>query len=487
MQGKSINGYTLTKSLGIGGMAEVWLAENKLGKTAAVKLLLPKLCSDENIKTRFYTEAKVMVGLDHPFIRQVYDYGDIDGRPAIVMEYLDGEDMKGLMKRGQRFSDEELKKWWNQLVDALNYTHARGIVHRDLKPGNIFVDRQRNVKLLDFGIAKVKESIGATQTGQKLGTLMYMSPEQVRDSKSIDYHTDIYSLAVTFVHLITGKAPYDSDSSSDFEISEQIVYKPLDISGLPKFWADMLSPYLNKTPDQRPDLRPISDGNRAQPGSRMSSDDDDGTVVEGAPNRNVGRSPSDNLRTSTPTKRQPALANVQPKPAQKGNKKKNVWIVLLTLLVLAMGGVVAWLLIEKSTGGIEQFVEDYNNKVKSLDFQLENMVQDKKGNVANEIFILQGLDILKELEEMENDALFAKTDLVPRYTQKYAMFKEKLHAAELLLTQEINRQVQDDMADETNRYYVDAMNRMNLVKNLLRQANQGDAISIQKPQRQTQN
>ena len=238
-------------------MAEVWYAENKIGKKAAVKLLLPKLCDDDNVKSRFLTEAKVMVELDHPNIRQVYDYGDIDGRPAIVMEYLDGEDLKTRLKRGQRFKEAELERWWNQLVSALNYTHQKGIVHRDIKPGNIFVDREGNIKLLDFGIAKVRESISKTQTGQKLGTLMYMSPEQVKDSKHIDYRTDIYSLAVTFVHLITGKRPYDSDTSSDFEISEQIVYKSLDLSSVPSFWRDILSPYLRKEAHERPALRTI--------------------------------------------------------------------------------------------------------------------------------------------------------------------------------------------------------------------------------------
>lgn len=258
MEGKIISGYTLKRLLGVGGMAEVWYAENKIGKKAAVKMLLPNLCADENVKSRFYTEAEVMVKLDHPNIRQVLDYGDIDGRPAIVMEYLEGEDLKARMKRGQRFTDEELKRWWNQLVSALNYTHQKGIVHRDIKPGNIFVDRDGNVKLLDFGIAKVRDSISKTQTGQKLGTLMYMSPEQVLDSKHVDYRTDIYSLAVTFVHLITGKRPYDSDTSSDFEISEQIVRKPLDLRGLPVGWSEFLSPYLNKEANSRPALRPIS-------------------------------------------------------------------------------------------------------------------------------------------------------------------------------------------------------------------------------------
>ena len=234
MQGKVINGFELKSRLGLGGMAEVWYAENKIGKKAAVKFLLQKLCGDANVTSRFYTEAKIMVELNHPNIRQVYDYGEIDGRPVIVMEYLDGDDLKERLKRGQRFTDEELKKWWNQLVSALNYTHSKGIIHRDIKPGNIFVDGQGDIKLLDFGIAKVKESISSTQTGQKIGTLMYMSPEQVKDSKHIDHRTDIYSLAVTFVHLITGRKPYDSDTTSDFEISEQIVYKPIDLSELPE-------------------------------------------------------------------------------------------------------------------------------------------------------------------------------------------------------------------------------------------------------------
>lgn len=258
MQGKTINGYTIQNVLGVGGMAEVWLAENKIGKKAAVKILLPKLCDDTNVTSRFLTEAKVMVDLNHHNIRQVYDYDEIDGRPCIIMEYLEGNDLKARIKQGQKFSEQDLEKWWNQLVEALNYTHAKGIVHRDIKPGNIFVNNDGDIKLLDFGIAKVRESISSTQTGQKLGTLMYMSPEQVKDSKNIDYHTDIYSLAVTFVHLITGKRPYDSDTSSDFEISEQIVYKPMDLSELPVTWKQFLEPYLHKDPRQRQELRPFS-------------------------------------------------------------------------------------------------------------------------------------------------------------------------------------------------------------------------------------
>lgn len=278
MQGKIVNGYTLQQPLGVGGMAEVWLAENKIGKKAAVKVLLSKLCDDTNITSRFFTEAKIMVDLDHHNIRQVYDYSDIEGRPCIIMEYLEGEDLKSRLKRGQKFTKEELEKWWNQLVDALNYTHKKGIVHRDVKPGNIFVDNKGDVKLLDFGIAKVRESITTSLTGQKLGTLMYMSPEQIKDSKHIDYHTDIYSMAVTFFHLITGRKPYDSDASSDFEISEQIVYKPLDLSGLSQSWSSFLEPYLNKNPQERPDLKLLSSHVRTPEPKETVNDDE--TVIE---------------------------------------------------------------------------------------------------------------------------------------------------------------------------------------------------------------
>ena len=320
MQGKSISGYTLQRLLGTGGMAEVWYAENKIGKKAAVKLLLPKLCQDENVVSRFLTEAKVMVELNHPNIRQVYDYGDIDGRPTIVMEYLDGADLKAKLKRGQRFTQEELVKWWNQLVDALNYTHQKSIVHRDIKPGNIFVDREGNIKLLDFGIAKVRESISSTQTGQKLGTLMYMSPEQVRDSKHIDYRTDVYSLAVTFVHLITGKKPYDSDTTSDFEISEQIVYKPLDLSGVPKMWQSFLAPYLNKAPEQRPELYHFK--NTSTPAYRAESDDE-GTMVSDAPTKPM------------PKKVEPKH-ETQPELSEKPKSKKVLWIGLGAVAAVAL-------------------------------------------------------------------------------------------------------------------------------------------------------
>ena len=252
MQGKIVNGYMLKHLLGEGGMAEVWYAENEIGMPAAVKILYDKMTRNEQMLERFHNEAVVMVKLSHPNIRRVFGYGYIDNRHCIVMEYLEGNDLGSLLQSGRHFTDAELRRWWNQTADALNSTHAQGIVHRDIKPSNLFLDKEGNIKLLDFGIAKMQENNSMTRTGSLMGTLMYMSPEQVNDTKHVDYHTDLYSLAVTFVHLLTGKAPYDESSSSYLEIPLSIVTKPLDLSEVPSEWQDFLNPYLAKNPNDRP-------------------------------------------------------------------------------------------------------------------------------------------------------------------------------------------------------------------------------------------
>ena len=387
MEGKTINGYTLQRRLGVGGMAEVWYAENRIHKAAAVKLLNDDLSRNAAIVERFENEAEIMVKLDHDNIRQVYDFGELDGRPAIIMEYLEGDDLKARMKHGQRFTDEELIKWWNQLVDALNYTHKKGIIHRDIKPGNIFVDTEGNIKLLDFGIAKVRESISATQTGQKLGTLMYMSPEQVRDSKHIDYHTDNYSLAVTFVHLLTGKKPYDSDTSSDFDIQLSILTKPLDMNEVPEKWRGFLAQYLEKEPAQRAELKPfeaISSKNEAEPvaekpASTSIKHESDETIVD------IPVEPKKEIREEKPTKDNLQQEELPKEEQPKTNeKKKKVWIWLglfaafellsvlyhyLGLGILTMSALVflqfgLFLLLSL------KLINRYNNRVKNLPWKV---------------------------------------------------------------------------------------------------------------------
>ena len=328
MQGKTINGFELKRRLGVGGMAEVWYAENEIGMVAAVKILSKELSNNDVMKDRFLNEAKVMVKLNHPNIRKVYGFGSIDDRPCIIMEYLDGNDLKSISKRGRRFSDEELRKWWNQLVDALAYTHKQGIVHRDIKPSNIFIDGNGDAKLLDFGIAKLVDTSTGTMTGSTLGTRIYMSPEQVKDPKRVGAPSDAYSLAISFVHLLTGRAPYDSTTSSDYEIQVSIVTKPIDLSTLPLAWKEMLAPYLEKEADKRPALKPFVVETKPTPKANPGFDDD--ATVANMPN---------NIQTSVAERATPQPMTVETK------KKSSIvpWLVagaacIVAVVSLLMGG-----------------------------------------------------------------------------------------------------------------------------------------------------
>lgn len=243
MQNKTLNSFTLKHLIGKGGMAEVWYAENNLGKPSAVKIMLQKFIGEQQVVSRFEIEAKAMVQLTHANIRHVYDFGEHEQRPFIVMEYLDGEDLSELIKKNKKPTESQLQLWWQQCTDALEFTHNKGIIHRDIKPSNLFLTKDGTIKILDFGIAKVKQEISITGTGQALGTILYMSPEQIIDPKRVTKATDYYSLAVSFVHLISGKSPF-SETESQFKLQLQITNGEIDVSHLPDYWNQKLEPYL---------------------------------------------------------------------------------------------------------------------------------------------------------------------------------------------------------------------------------------------------
>src|SRR5690606_29230806 len=141
--------------------------------------------------------------------------------------------------------------WFDQTVSGLQYAHEQGVVHRDIKPANLFLTRDGTIKILDFGIAMVKENITMTETGQTLGTLIYMSPEQVLDPKRVDERTDMYSLGVTFYHLLTGKITYDITTDSGYLIQKKILETSLNLSILPEIWNVKLKNIISKHPSHR--------------------------------------------------------------------------------------------------------------------------------------------------------------------------------------------------------------------------------------------
>ena len=213
MIGRAISHYRVLETLGAGGMGVVYLAEDgRLGRQVALKFLPPEASRDETTLERFRLEARAASSLSHPGICTVFDIGDDDGSPFIVMEALKGETLRDRIKRAP-ITVSDVLDLAIQLADALDAAHSQGIVHRDIKPGNIFIGDKNRVKILDFGLAKLVQTANATATmsvedqltmpGSTLGTVSYMSPEQAR-GEEVDARSDLFSLGTVIYEMAAG-------------------------------------------------------------------------------------------------------------------------------------------------------------------------------------------------------------------------------------------------------------------------------------------
>jgi len=205
------NRYRLTEKLGIGGMAEVYKATDEvLGRTVAVKVMLPQYASDETFAARFKQEAQAAANLASPYIVNIYDWGydEADGSYFIVMEYIRGTDLKTAIQQRGTINQRKVAEIGSQVCAALSVAHGYDIIHRDIKPHNIMVQPDGNAKVMDFGIARASGS-SMTQTGSVLGTAYYVSPEQAQ-GKTLTSTTDLYSLGIVMYEAVTGKVPFDA-------------------------------------------------------------------------------------------------------------------------------------------------------------------------------------------------------------------------------------------------------------------------------------
>jgi serine/threonine protein kinase len=229
MSDNLIGKYKILRLIGEGGMASVYEAVHiVLRNKVAIKILNPILSSNAQIRERFRNEARLMASLDHPNIAKVIDFDEQPQRLSIIMEFLNGVNLNEKIKLNGPLSQKEIVDVFIQSLSALQYAHDNGIVHRDINPSNIFILPNGQVKILDFGVAKLfSQGIGVTQTGTQLGTPSYMSPEQVKADKSIDHRSDIYSLGVSMFFAINGKAPYNSSTDSVYNTYTKIVNEPL--------------------------------------------------------------------------------------------------------------------------------------------------------------------------------------------------------------------------------------------------------------------
>src|SRR2546425_11361445 len=220
--GTKLGRYEIRSKVGEGGMGEVYLAEDtQLGRRVAIKLLPPETLSDEQARMRLVREAQAAAKLDHPNICAIYEVSEEDSRSFIAMQYVEGETLDARMKRKPLDLAESLAIS-AQVADALSDAHAHGIIHRDIKPSNIIITARGQAKVMDFGLARMTtgatDSEAETQSllttpGAVIGTVLYMSPEQVR-GEPVDARSDIFSFGVTLYEMLCGRQPFASESAA---------------------------------------------------------------------------------------------------------------------------------------------------------------------------------------------------------------------------------------------------------------------------------
>jgi serine/threonine protein kinase/Flp pilus assembly protein TadD len=214
MLGKKISHYEITEEIGRGGMGIVYKAKDlKLDRIVAIKFLPPQMASSEENKIRFIREAKSAAALSHPNILGIYEIDEADGLLFIAMEFVDGKTLKSHISKittGTGVPVDQAIDWIEQIAQGLKSAHDMNIVHRDIKTENVMINKDDRLKIMDFGLAKIKSSEGVTKTRSSLGTLSYMSPEQTHAIPA-DHRSDIWSLGVVFYEILTGELPFKSE------------------------------------------------------------------------------------------------------------------------------------------------------------------------------------------------------------------------------------------------------------------------------------
>jgi serine/threonine-protein kinase len=208
----SIGEYRVEDFLGAGGMGEVYRAiHSKIGRVAAVKVLTPAALDGGGFTERFLNEARIQAGLQHPNIATLYDFLEINGQPCIIMEYVDGLTLSEQIRTRGPLPPGEMLRVFQSIIEAIRHVHSFGIIHRDIKANNVKLSTSGQVKLLDFGIAKAQTGMSLTETGAVIGTIEYLSPEQLSGGMA-DARSDIWALGVLLYQMATGCAPFAGKS-----------------------------------------------------------------------------------------------------------------------------------------------------------------------------------------------------------------------------------------------------------------------------------
>jgi serine/threonine-protein kinase len=250
---KRIGDYQILNELGSGGMGRVYRVRNVISdRIEAMKVLLPDLAGRQELATRFLREIKLMASLNHPNIAQLRTAFTGDNQLVMIMEYVEGTTLADRLEHGPIPAPESLN-YIGQVLSALSYAHRQHVIHRDIKPANIMLTHEGVIKLMDFGIARAGDDRGLTMTGTTLGSLGYMSPEQVK-GEATDARSDLYSVGVSLYEMVTGQRPFRADS--DFSLMtahvKEMPKPPLELQpGLPAALNEIILMAISKDPAQR--------------------------------------------------------------------------------------------------------------------------------------------------------------------------------------------------------------------------------------------
>ena len=355
--------YRVERELGRGGMAKVFLGtDTVLGRTVAVKVLAPQFADDDGFVQRFRREAQAAASIGHPHIVSVFDTGSDDGVHYIVMEYVEGRTLAEFLAGGGRILPDRAIDIAMDVCQALEAAHARGVIHRDIKPGNIMLNPRGEVKVTDFGIARVTTTADTVaQTAAILGTASYLSPEQAQ-GQPVDARSDLYSLGCVVYEMVTGRPPFLGDSPVAVA-SKQVLEQPVPPSKLNSDVTPDLDAVILRALAKNP-------ANRYQSAEEMRADLE--RAKRGLP---VDATPLLAAGATQVLDRPPAQATQVLPPSEP--ERRNNWVpIAVTLVLIALLGALLWFL-------ASTLLDDDPQTPVSV--EVPNVVGDKRAQAISEI------------------------------------------------------------------------------------------------------
>ncbi|MFC5502281.1 serine/threonine-protein kinase [Lysinimonas soli] len=341
--------YQLSSRIAIGGMGEVWQATDLvIGRTVAIKILKDEYLGDPGFLERFRAEARHAALVNHEGIANVFDYGEEDGSAYLVMELVPGEALSTILERERVLPTDKVLDIVAQTASALQAAHMAGLVHRDIKPGNLLITPEGRVKITDFGIARIADQVPLTATGQVMGTVQYLSPEQASGHPASPT-TDIYSLGIVAYEALAGRRPFTGESQVAIAMA-QINEAPPE---LPVTIAEPVRNLVYACIAKRPDDRPASAAHLARAAQALRRGDVAGAAaaVPGIAGDDPFTTFTTPIGTTAATRLLPAggAAAVLPATVQTPTRRRNPWtwplIAIVSLLAVALIAIIIVLLI----------------------------------------------------------------------------------------------------------------------------------------------